>query len=365
MKRRERCGRVGELFIVGLPGPSLDARTRDFAASFRPGGFILFERNAGADARALGELCESLHGLWGPLPPLIAIDQEGGRVSRLVPPLTRFPSPALIGRAGSPALAERAAHCLGAELRAVGIDIDFAPVLDVLTRPRNPVIGDRAFSSVPEVVARVGGAFILGLREAGIIACGKHFPGHGHTAADSHVELPRVDKSYDELVACDLVPFRRAVSLAAPVLMSAHVLYPALDPHRPATLSRPVLTDLLRGRFRYRGLVVTDDLEMGAIANLGSVAEAAVQALSAGADMLLVCHSWEQATEAKAACERAVFDGAISAERVEAAYARIAALKRNHFEKKLVGAPPLSIVGCPAHHEVCREIETRASPPPA
>ena len=361
MTRREVCKLLGELFVVGLPGPALDGATRDFITTFGPGGVILFQRNAG-DLESVQALCEEVHALRPVRSPLVAIDHEGGRVVRLGAPFTRFPAAARIGRAGSPSLAARVGEAMGAELRAVGIDVDFAPVLDVLTRAENAVVGDRAFSSSPQTAARMGGAFIVGLRQAGVIACGKHFPGHGHADADSHVALPRVEKAYDELVRAELLPFRRAITARVPSLMTAHVLYPALDPVLPATLSPAVLTDLLRGRLGYRGVVITDDLEMGAIAACGdTVAQGAVRALAAGADVVLVCHSWEQAREARAACERAVLDATLPVKRVEEAWRRVAALKGYHFRRTALRPAPLAVVGCRKHQELVEEVEGRAS----
>ena len=188
---------LGQLFIVGLPRPMLDEETRKFLTTFCPGGVILFHHNA-PDPQTLLTLCQELHAL--PSPPLIAIDHEGGRVQRLDLPFTRFPTAMRLGATGSPFLAGRVGGAMAKELRAVGIDLNFAPVLDVLTNPDNPVIGDRAFSSRPDTVARIGGALMLGLQKGGVIPCGKHFPGHGHTDADSHATLPCVDKTFDDLM---------------------------------------------------------------------------------------------------------------------------------------------------------------------
>jgi len=253
---------LGQLFVVGLSRPTLDEETRKFLTTFCPGGVILFPHNA-PDPQTLLTLCRDLHAL--PSPPLITIDHEGGRVQRLTAPFTHFPAAAHLGATSSPFLAGRVGGVMAQELRAVGIDLNFAPVLDVLTNRDNPVIGDRAFSSRPETVARIGGALMLGLQKGGVIPCGKHFPGHGHTNADSHATLPRVDKTFDELMQVEIPPFRRAISAQIGTIMTAHVLYPALDPDLPATLSPTILTGLLRQKLGYRGMVITDDLEMGAI----------------------------------------------------------------------------------------------------
>ena len=191
---------------------------------------------------------------------MVAIDHEGGRVLRLGEPFTQFPPAAVVGRTRNPDLAYRVGHAMGVELASVGIDLSFAPVLDVHSNPANPVIGDRAFGSDPALVSEMGIALMRGLHDGGVLSCGKHFPGHGDTEKDSHLELPVVRRSRAELEQTELVPFRAAIAAGVPMLMSAHVLYPALDPEHPATLSRAILTDLLRGELHFDGVVASDDL---------------------------------------------------------------------------------------------------------
>jgi len=213
------------------------------------------------------------------------------------------------------------------ELASVGFDIDFAPVLDVHSNPANPVIGDRAFGAEPALVASLGVALLRGLRDGGLIPCGKHFPGHGDTAVDSHFELPTVGRARADLERIELPPFRAAVAADIPMMMSAHVVYPALDPLNPATVSRAILTDLLRGELGFRGVIASDDLEMRAISGRQDIAAAAVASLAAGADMLLVCESLTRAGDVFAAIEAAVCTGAVPESAVTAAAARIAALR--------------------------------------
>ena len=216
---------------------------------------------------------------------------------------------------------------MGVELASVGIDLSFAPVLDVHSNPANPVIGDRAFGSDPALVSEMGIALMRGLHDGGVLSCGKHFPGHGDTEKDSHLELPVVRRSRAELEHTELVPFRAAIAAGVPMLMSAHVLYPALDPEHPATLSRAILTDLLRGELRFDGVVASDDLHMRAIVNHGSIGDAAVASLLAGADALLVCQELQRAVEAFMAIENAVAKGALDAGLITAAAARIERLR--------------------------------------
>ena len=339
---------LGQLFMVGIPRPELDPHTRRLLLDLRPGGVILFSRNY-TDLETLGELCRELHGLDRTNPPLIAIDHEGGRVQRLGAPFTHFPPARRLTRTGASQpveLAYRVGRAMGHELRAVGIDLNFAPVLDVLTNADNDVIGDRAFSSQPQQVAALGSALARGLREAGVIPCGKHFPGHGATQLDSHQDLPTDERSASRLEQTDLVPFRRACGEQLEMLMTAHVVYPALDPDRPASLSQPIVTELLRHGLGFDGVVVSDDLEMGAIVRHGSVEQAAVQALAAGTDLLLVCHSLERAVQARDACLQALAAGRLSARRLAEARRRIGALKTGSRQ-----LPPASaeVIGCAAH----------------
>jgi beta-N-acetylhexosaminidase len=230
------------------------------------------------------------------MPPFITVDQEGGRVARLPEPALTLPSMRSLGRLGDTQLIERAAEAVGRGLLALGFNCNFAPVLDVDSNPLNPIIGDRSFSDKPTVVADCGLAFVRGLHRGGVLACGKHFPGHGDTTRDSHLELPRVERTIDELMQTELAPFREAVASSIDALMTAHVVFSALDPSSPATLSRAVISDLLRGSWGYQGLVISDDLEMGAIRQSHSLEASAVAAVRAGCDLLLVCHSTQVAS---------------------------------------------------------------------
>ena len=311
---------IGRLLFVGVPGPTLDAASRQVLEDLHVGGVILFRRNAGTPAE-IAALTAALHAL--PSRPLVAIDHEGGRVLRLGEPFTPFPPAAAVGRTRGPDLAYRVGRAMGEELASVGIDLNFAPVLDVNSNPANPVIGDRAFGDDPELVSEMGIGLMRGLHDGGVLSCGKHFPGHGDTEKDSHLELPVVRRSRAELERTELVPFRAAIAAGMPMLMTAHVLYPALDPDHPATLSRRILTDLLRGELHFAGVVASDDLAMRAIVDHQSVADAAVSTLRAGADVLLVCQELEHAVEAFAAIEAAVANGSVDASIVTAAATRI------------------------------------------
>jgi beta-N-acetylhexosaminidase len=264
----------------------------------------------------------------------------------------------LVGAHDDPRLAEAVGRAMGRELRAVGIDLDFAPVLDVHSNPRNRVIGDRAFAGDPARVARLGLAFARGLARAGVLSCGKHFPGHGATAGDSHFVLPRVGASRRALAA-GITPFARAARAGLPALMTAHVVYSALDSRRPATLSRAICHDLLRRRLGFRGLLFSDDLEMHAVAGRGRPGRTAVEALRAGCDMLLVCQSLEVARAAMEGVEDALARGRLPPERVVDALTRIEGLRRRL--RPLATRGPLR---WPAHARLARRIAAAVSAAP-
>ena len=357
MNNRPFQDAIGQCLMVGIPQPSLDAETRRMLADLQPGGVILFQRNY-TDPDTLQALCADIHTLTPEHPPLIALDAEGGRVHRLSPPFTHFPPALQIGQTGSPQLARAVGVALGQELRSVGIDIDFAPVLDVYSNPDNTVIGDRAFGSEPQRVAEFGCALAAGLRAAGVLPCGKHFPGHGATVIDSHDDLPYDERDRATLEEVDLPPFQAAIAQEIELLMTAHVVYPAFDPQQPASLSSIMMNDLLRKRLGFRGVIVSDDLEMGAIVRHSSVAAAAVQALGAGADLLLVCQSLEHARSARDACWQALQRGVLTEERVTEAQRRVGRLR-----KRIADRAPLSLpaIGVPEHHTLVETIVQRSA----
>ena len=347
---------IGQLMMVGIPHPTLDSKTRDTLHDLKPGGVILFGRNY-TNPETLQALCADLHGLQPDNPLLIALDHEGGRVHRLAPPFTHFPPALRLGETGSSQLTYEVGCALGHELRSVGIDLDFAPVLDVFTNPHNTVIGDRAFGSDPQRVAQLGCTFARGLRQAGVIPCGKHFPGHGATLVDSHEDLPRDEREKDSIENVDLVPFQAAIAEKIELIMTAHVVYPAYDPEQPASLSS-VIHNLLRQDLGFQGLIVSDDLEMGAIIRHSSVGDAAVQALGAGADLVLICQSLERASSAREACQRALRRGTLSASRLQESRQRLLQLKQRFASRSVEEIRP---IGAPEHQALAEEILRQAS----
>lgn len=345
--------RIGQLFILGLDGTSPSPSLRQFAARYGLGGVILFPRNVRGPTQ-LRRLTGAVAALAGE-PPLASVDQEGGRVARLGKPFTPFPSMGRLGRHGSEELAEAVGRAIGRELRAVGIAMNLAPVLDVHTNPANPIIGDRSLGGDPGLVSRLGTALSLGMMGAGVLPVGKHFPGHGDTDVDSHLALPVVRHGPERLRRVELSPFVAAIRAGIPALMTAHVLVPALDPDRPATLSPALLDGLLRGELGFAGAIISDDLEMGAIAGRFPVAEAAVRFLEAGGDLCLICRPGPHQEEAARAVLAAVASGRLSRQRIEAALGRIRGL-RDRVAGPPESRPGLDVIGCPEHQALAEKV---------
>jgi beta-N-acetylhexosaminidase len=357
---------IGQLLIGALPATTIPAEMRSLAREFGLGGVTLFARNIEAPEQ-VAELAYDLQSLSTELPLWVAVDQEGGRVARLRAPFTEWPPMAVLGRSGDADLAYRFAAALASELRAVGISLDYAPVLDIHTNPRNPVIGDRALAETADAVARLGAAIVRGLQENGMAACGKHFPGHGDTSVDSHLDLPVVEHPPDRLRRVEFVPFREAIRAGVATIMTAHILVPSLDEEKPATLSRRVVYDLLRDELNFEGVILSDDLEMKALAKSYSVAEAAVQAILAGCDAVLICRALsddrsrdiEVQAVALEALVHAVEDGTIPYKRLEDALAR-----QRRAKERFLGAPVApgrtsslrQVVGCDEHRRIAEEM---------
>lgn len=319
---------AARMLCVGFEGHTLPESARSL---FEGGvGFaVLFARNV-ESPRQLAELNASIkaagnhHGTR----PLICVDQEGGRVRRLRDGFTPIPSMRDLGNAAAAmenpaALARSVGAVLGTELRAVGIDIGFAPVLDVDTNPDNPVIADRSLGRDPATVAALGCALVEGIQGAGVAACGKHFPGHGDTSQDSHHHLPRLDHDLARLREVELVPFIAAARGGIAAMMSSHIVFGPLDADHPATLSPYVLETLLRGELKFDGVVFTDDMEMSAIASFYDFDDAIVRAIEAGADVITVCHTLAKQQRAITVIADAIRNGRLSRERIQRSIARI------------------------------------------
>jgi beta-N-acetylhexosaminidase len=272
-------------------------------------------------------------------------------------PFTEWPPAAALGRSGDVALAERFAAALAAELRAVGINLDYAPVLDVWTNPKNRVIGDRALGDRADVVGRMGAAIVRTLQREGVTACGKHFPGHGDTIADSHDELPLVEHPPDRLEAIELEPFRAAIAEDVAAIMMAHVMVPAVDADRPASLSPTFVQTWLKARLAFQGVVVCDDLGMKAVSGARSMPVTTVEAIAAGCDVVLLCNS--TADEQMAALEAVIHAAeaqALTSARLDDAFARQERVKRRWLRPPTTGVPSLDSIGGDRHQAIAAEM---------
>lgn len=322
---------VGQSIMIAFRGTRATPDVLDLLAHTRAGGVILFRNNIGTPAE-LYELVQTLqtHAAELGLPPLfVAIDQEGGNVSRLLPPFTTVPSQMAQAATGDPQTAVQCAAITAQQLRAFGINTNFAPVLDVNNNPHNPVIGVRSFGSDPQPVDRFARAALAGYKQAGVIATAKHFPGHGDTSVDSHLGLPVVAHDRTRLDAIELAPFRSAVAAGVPAIMTAHIVFPALD-DQPATLSRPILTDLLRDELGFPGVIYTDALEMRALRDRYTPAESAVLSKAAGADVVLPMGTLAEQRDVADAFRAAVEDGRLQIDLFECTAMRLRKLRAEY-----------------------------------
>jgi beta-N-acetylhexosaminidase len=347
----DRKRRAGQRLIIGIAGPSITPEERSFIRDAKPGGFILFSRNVEepAQVRELNRELASL--LPADLPPIRCVDQEGGRVQRVKAPATAWPPMRWVGNVGDLEFTRAVGVALAREVHALGFDLDFAPVVDVDSNPKNPIIGDRAFANDPGATGRQVAAFISGMQGAGVIACAKHFPGHGDTATDSHLELPVVEKDPPDLEQVELAPFADAVAAGVATVMTAHVLYPAWDEEVPATMSSRILDGLLRKRLGFGGLLISDDLEMKAVRGRYPLEQQLRMASSATVDAFLACKElalqaecWEvlvRLQEVGKAEEDAAVDGA----------RRVHALRERFFHAR-PPQPGLDVLGCGEHQDL-------------
>ena len=355
MSLRELRRHVGRLAIVGFNGHTVPADLRRLIDAFDLGGVIYFPRNL-VDPPQVAELSREVAGLGREWPIWISVDQEGGRVARLRAPFTEWPPVIALGRSGDDRLAERFAIALAKELLAVGINLDYAPVLDVHTNPANPVIGDRALAEQADLAARLGAVVIRSMQGTGISACGKHFPGHGDTTADSHHELPVVEHDRRRLDHVEFVPFRRAIEAEVATIMTAHVQVPAIDRDRIASFSPAIVRGILKEELGFNGVVISDDLGMKAVSERASFDEAAVASIEAGCDAALMCHaSIDECAAAFEALIRAAEAGRIPLTRVEDAWARQRRVKER-FLPGPAASVPIEAVGCDEHQAIARQM---------
>jgi beta-N-acetylhexosaminidase len=307
--------KIGQRFAVGFAGKTLSPEFRRLVKEYKVGNVILFRENleSASQARRLTDEIRRLIREETGYPPFIALDQEGGVVTRLPGDMVNVPGAMALAAVGDSRAVYEAARISAAELGRIGVNLNLAPVLDVNSNPDNPVIGVRSFGSKPEIVAALGAEALRSYAEAGLLCCGKHFPGHGDTAVDSHLDLPRVDKDLAALEGCELVPFRAAIAAGIPAIMTSHILFPRLEERKlPATMSRTIITGLLKEKLGFSGLVLSDGMEMKAIGDFYGIPRGCLEALGAGVDVVYVCHDPGQMEEslqaAAAACRENRFD---------------------------------------------------------
>ncbi|MCR4427342.1 MAG: beta-N-acetylhexosaminidase, partial [Firmicutes bacterium] len=323
---------IGQVFITGMAGYELHPAFEEHYFRCPSGGFILFGRNV-RDAEQLRTLTSSLCGLVSAHNPncgrpLIGVDQEGGSLSPLRKVVTSLPGNMGLAATRDPGAARYAGYVSGCDLSSLGINLSFAPVLDLARNPANPAVGTRSFGDQPDRVAEFGLSYARGLSEAGVLFTAKHFPGHGSVSEDSHISLPVCTANRSELEREDLVPFRQVIGLPYSAVMAAHVKFTAFDSDHPASLSRPLVTDLLRGDMGFDGVVLTDCLEMNGLRAVGTVPDTAVMAIEAGCDIVLVSHTLELQEAAFDRVRDAVRSGRIGIDRILQSVERIHRWKR-------------------------------------
>lgn len=337
--------KIGQMFLVGFDGLEAPHYILDWLAQGRIGGVILFARNVHTPQQ-VARLTQQCHQA-AKYPILIGIDQEGGEVARLRDGFTESPGAmALSAAQNGIALAERMSAILGAELRALGINWNYAPVLDITYSIENPAVGTRSPGSDPQRVSNIAAAQVRGFQSAGIAACGKHFPGLGATPIDTHVDLPRLNTPVAQLLASDLLPYQAAIQAGVASIMTTHTIYTALDEHFPATLSPMIVQKLLREELHFQGVVTTDCMEMHAISRHFGTPQAAVHAAAAGIDLILVSHTRSTQADAYDKLLEAVKTGSVPLARIEEANERIQKLKA---QVAITAAPDVSRIHTPDH----------------
>jgi beta-N-acetylhexosaminidase len=341
-------------FMLGFDGDSLPGQLADYLARGLA-GVVLYQRNF-TSAESLKELTSAIRRAAGG-PVLIGIDQEGGTRFALGEPFTAWPSAADLGRLGDAESAEQIARAMAVELRAVGCNLNFAPMLDLHTNAESPVTRERSFGADPQLVAKMGAAFARGLHSGGVLCCAKHFPGHGDAAVDPHLDLPVFEGTMERLESTELVPFAATVAAGVPLVMTAHILLPHIDPETPASLSRGMLDGVLRRRLKFNGVILADDLGMGAIAKRYGAGDAAVRTILAGTDVAMLCHDWSAVAPAIAAVRKAREERRFDEDEWRSALGRI---ERTSAQSESTGpAPPLSVVGCNEHRRLARQVRAR------
>jgi beta-N-acetylhexosaminidase len=322
--------KIGQMLMIGFEGQSINEEIEEYLHKYHVGGFIFFERNIDTTEQIQTLIQQIKHSNQGNIPLFLSLDEEGGRVTRLPDDLKSFPNAETIGNLMDPTITHELSTLMARQMKALGFNMNNAPVLDVNSNSENPIIGPRSFGSDADTVIAHAIPFMHGHQEEGIIPVVKHFPGHGDTFVDSHKELPEVNKSLEQLQQLELSPFKEAFKQKADAVMIAHILLPKLDKQYPSSLSQKIITDLLRKQMNFDGVVITDDLTMKAITNKYEVSDAAVQSLEAGSDMLLIAHEKENIVNTFQEIKEAVLDGRIAEKRIDQSVYRILQVKEKY-----------------------------------
>lgn len=323
--------KIGQLLIVGFDGTNINEESLGYIENLKVGGFILFSRNIvdiNQSLNLLNDLKESNSN--NDLPLFLSIDEEGGKVSRLPKSFIKIPEMIKIGNKNHEDLSYEIGNILGERVKSLGFNMNFAPVLDINSNPKNPVIGSRAFGSTIKSVSKNGLQVMKGIRDVNVIPAVKHFPGHGDTNVDSHINVPVIEKTIDELKSFELIPFIKAIEEDVEMIMVAHILYPELDKDFPSTMSSKVMESLLRNELGYEGVIVSDDMTMGAIVENYTLEEGVLSFLKSGGDIALVCHGRENPKKVMERIEMAVTSGELSEQDIDEKVYRILKLKENY-----------------------------------
>ena len=357
--------KIGRLLVIGFSGKTVPTYVKEMIHNYHIGGIILFGRNIGTPdeiAALTTDLQKEAKAAGYEYPLLICVDQENGVVRRLGEGATIFPGAMALGATDHPGNAYKVGLATGKELKALGINWNLAPVLDVNNNPNNPVIGVRSFGESPQKVSEFGRQMMKGMQDAGVITTLKHFPGHGDTAVDSHLDLPVISHSKDRLENIELLPFKKCIEAGADTVMSAHVYFPAIEPDKgvPATLSHKVMTGLLRNELGFDGVVTTDCMEMNAIANGVGTERGGVEAVKAGVDLVMVSHTKEKQLGVIREISRAIENGEMDEAVIDAANQRIAKLKQKYLSWKdatsMNHEKVSALVGSDLHKKIAHDV---------
>ncbi|MFZ4402964.1 MAG: beta-N-acetylhexosaminidase [Pseudobdellovibrionaceae bacterium] len=352
---------IGQHLLIGISGLVLTDDEKKFIVENNIGGVVLFSRNV-SSPQQIHALCTEIqnlrHQMLDKAPLFIGIDMEGGRVARLKSPFTLWPPLKRLGDLDAPTASFNLANRMGLELKAVGINLDFAPCVDIFTNPQNTVIGDRSISTDAEMVGKHASALVRGYLKSEVVSCAKHFPGHGNTIVDSHEDLPIENLSMERLESTELIPFKRAFKARCPMTMTAHIHFPQIDPQWPVTLSEIFLKKILREDLRFKGLIITDDLDMKAMSKHYASELIPVQALRAGADLLLYCNEPASPPKAIEDILEAVIQGKLNEKDLYATHQKILASKKELLPNPdpMPLAESLKLIGAPDHMQLSQQI---------